>query len=198
MMKNSFDQELNYEINQLVLNRLINNIAKLEKIGGAYGLLKIAQPNWILNLLIKQLDNTNNPPIYRSISYQEYQYKILLTQELHQGLVIETHKIKINNPSFLVITVDGRYSKIRDYRLINQLTQSVHFKMEGVLELSKLMEIGDYATTPDIKDAFLHIRVSPSLQPYLGFKFKMRSYTYAVLSFQYARPASFRLSTNLH
>ncbi|KAA6370599.1 MAG: hypothetical protein EZS28_033873, partial [Streblomastix strix] len=49
------------------------------------------------------------------------------------------------------------------------------------------MEKGDYATTLDIKDAFLHIRVSPTLQPYFVFMFKMRSYTYAALPFGYKR-----------
>ncbi|KAA6386608.1 MAG: hypothetical protein EZS28_017864 [Streblomastix strix] len=186
-MKDSFDQELNQEDNELVPNRLINRIGKWEEIGGAHRVLKGAQPNWISNHLIKQLYNTNKSPIFRSTPYQEQEYNNQLFQELHQGVVIETNQIKIYNPSFIVMRPDGRYRKILDCRLINQLTKSVHFKIKGVLELSKLMEKGDYATTLDIKDAFLNIRVSPTLQPYFGFMFRIRSYTYAALPFGYKR-----------
>ncbi|KAA6397130.1 MAG: hypothetical protein EZS28_007340 [Streblomastix strix] len=186
-MKNNFDQELNQDSNELVPNRLINRIGKWEEIGGAYRVLKGAQPNWISNHQIQQLNNSNNPPIFKSTPYQEQEYNNQLIQELNQGVVIETNQIKIYNPSFLTKRADGRYRKILDCRLINYLTKSVHFKMAGVVELAKLMEKGDYATTLDIQDAFLHIRVSPRLQPYLGFMFKMKSFAYAALPFGYER-----------
>ncbi|KAA6357215.1 MAG: hypothetical protein EZS28_047257, partial [Streblomastix strix] len=187
MTKNNFDQELNQDNNELAPNRLINRIGKLEEIGGAYRVLNGAQPNWISNHLIKQLSNSNNPPMFKGSIYQEQEYNNQLTQELNQGIVIESNQIKIYNPSFLTKRADGRYRENIDCRLINQLTKSVHFKMDGVVELAKLMEKGDYATTLDIQDAFLHIRVSPNLQPYLVLMFKMKSITYIALPFGYKR-----------
>ncbi|KAA6394319.1 MAG: hypothetical protein EZS28_010155 [Streblomastix strix] len=186
-MKHNFDQELNQDNNELVPNRLINRIGKWEEIGSAYSVLKGAQPNWISIHQIQKLNNSNNPPIFKSTKYQEQEYNTQLTQELNQGVVVETDQILIQNLSFLTKRADGRYYQKFDCRLINQLTNLVHLKMDGVVELVKLMEKGDYATTLDIIDAFLHIKVSPNLQPYLGFMSKMKSFAYAALSFGYKR-----------
>ncbi|KAA6363186.1 MAG: hypothetical protein EZS28_041288 [Streblomastix strix] len=146
-----------------------------------------AQPSWISKTLLEEFEARNFHPKFRGSTQQHLEYANLLQQELNQGIIIETDKIMIYNPSFLAKRPDVRYRKILDYKQINQLTRVVHFKMDGVIELAQLLDKGDYATTLDIKDAFLHIKVSKALQPYFGFHFLTRSFTYRALSFGYRR-----------
>jgi hypothetical protein len=55
-----------------------------------------------------------------------------------------------------------------DMRKVNQFSVKRHFKMEGIPTLKDLVAENDYSISFDLKDAYNHVPVHPSLQPYLG------------------------------
>jgi hypothetical protein len=59
------------------------------------------------------------------------EYAKQLEKEIKEGIVIETNKIKIFNPTFLVPKSDNKWRKILDCRQINMITKINKFKMEG-------------------------------------------------------------------
>jgi hypothetical protein len=70
-----------------------------------------------------------------------------------------------------------------DMRKINQLGVKRHFRMEGIPMLKDLIAKKDYSISFDLKDAYNHIPVYPSLQPYLGICWKSKTYRYLGMPF---------------
>jgi hypothetical protein len=75
---------------------------------------------------------------------------------------------------------------------VNRAVNGIHFKMEGVREIMDLVEMGDFATVLDLEGAYHHIRVTPELSRYFGFRFKGKDYLCNGLPFGYIQsPAIF-------
>ncbi|KAA6361880.1 MAG: hypothetical protein EZS28_042594 [Streblomastix strix] len=169
--------------NVAVPDRLIARIQQWEKIGGAKNILIGAQPSWITPQAPLLLQSLKQPRQFKGTQEQMIEYQNKLTEELSQGIVKESMKIKVHNPIFLVSRSDDRPRKIIRCRKLNSITQQVHFQMEGIQELKQIIEQWDFATTLDLKNAFHHIKVNQKLQTFFGFKFQNRSYCYVGLPF---------------
>jgi hypothetical protein len=61
--------------------------------------------------------------------------------------------------------------------------KKIHFKMEGIPTLIDLWENNDYAISFDLKEAYNHIPVHPSMRPLLGIKWKNRYFQFKGMPF---------------
>ncbi|KAA6400287.1 MAG: hypothetical protein EZS28_004185 [Streblomastix strix] len=84
---------------------------------------------------------------------------------------------------FLKQTPDGSYRKILDARAFNEQTKKIHFNMISPFDVQHALLKNSYLTPIDIKSAFSHIYIHPSLKPYLIFQVEDRSYIYIGMSF---------------
>jgi ribonuclease HI len=92
---------------------------------------------------------------------------------------IREEEVKWANPTFLVPKAKtGKFRKILDCRALNQELKTTHFKMDSPESVRTLIQEGDWATSLDVKSAFNHVPVHPSLRPYLAFAYGGRFYTY--------------------
>jgi ribonuclease HI len=124
-------------------------------------------------------------PTYNPSTALATQYSSLLAEELEQGVVAEIDPTAVRwaNPTFLVPKKNGKFRKILDCRALNEELRDVPFKMEGPSTVRELARPGDWATSLDIHSAFNHIPVHPSLQPYLTFSFRGKTYGYKAMPF---------------
>jgi hypothetical protein len=74
----------------------------------------------------------------------------------------------INNIHLVPRPHSDKVRLVVDMRKLNLLCEKRHFKMEGIPTLKDLIAPKDYAISFDLKDAYNHIPVHPSLQPFLG------------------------------
>jgi hypothetical protein len=102
------------------------------------------------------------------------QYRKLLNEELSEGIVVPVpdNYVKWWNPTFLVPKKNGEYRKVLNCRKLNSKMKDLHFKMEEVKTVKDVILQGDYAVSIDIKSAYNHVSVHPSLRPYLCFLFQ--------------------------
>ncbi|KAA6360405.1 MAG: putative Transposon Tf2-9 polyprotein, partial [Streblomastix strix] len=114
-----------------------------------------------------------------------HQYMKLLQEEINQKVIIQVnpHHIKLYSPTFCIPKRDGSYRKILDARNLNTETKRIHFKMISSQDVQFAIQQNDFLTSLDIKSAFNHITVHPSLQPYLGFQVANASYVYIGMPF---------------
>ncbi|KAA6387792.1 MAG: hypothetical protein EZS28_016685 [Streblomastix strix] len=77
----------------------------------------------------------------------------------------------------------GKWRKVLDCRLLNRVSQPVHFTMENVSSVMESIQLGDFATQLDIEKAYHHVKVSKELQKYFGFRFRGKAFTYVGLQF---------------
>ncbi|KAA6402542.1 MAG: putative reverse transcriptase, partial [Streblomastix strix] len=135
--------------------------------------------------------NENSKQILKNISHltqpQGYllQFHLLLQEEIRQKIVIYVNPlyVKLFSPTFCIPKRDGSYRKILDARVINELIKKIHFKMISPFDVQQALLKDSYLTSSDIKSAFNHITVHPSLQPYLGFQVEDRSFVYIGMPF---------------
>jgi hypothetical protein len=59
--------------------------------------------------------------------------------------------------------------------------------MEDTNTVMQVMKQADYTTHLDLEKAYHHIKLSPELQKYMGFKFMGRAYVYVGMPFGWNR-----------
>ncbi|KAA6363551.1 MAG: hypothetical protein EZS28_040921, partial [Streblomastix strix] len=98
-------------------------------------------------------------------------YHSLLHEEIKEGIVEEVPNSEVNLHiySYCVPKHSGDYRKVLDSRLINNETLKKHFKMLSVRTVSEAISKDCWLAPLDIKSAYSHIRVHPSLSPFMGF-----------------------------
>ena len=72
---------------------------------------------------------------------------------------------------------------ILDLRGLNRHLRKVGFKMLTCQSLLKTVRQGDWFTSIDIKDAFLHVPIYPPHRKFLRFAFEGEIFQYTVLPF---------------
>ena len=78
-------------------------------------------------------------------------------------------------------TTDRR--PIIDLSALNKLLRKVTFKMEDLGKVAKSLSPGRWAVKLDLKDAYLHIRLSLEVIKYFGFALGERIFAFLVLPF---------------
>jgi hypothetical protein len=76
------------------------------------------------------------------------------------------------NPTHLVPKANGDMRLVMDMTKVNRFMKQIKFKMEGVSTLTDLISKNDYAISFDLKDAYNHVPVHPSMHPLLGLAWR--------------------------
>ncbi|KAA6396061.1 MAG: hypothetical protein EZS28_008412 [Streblomastix strix] len=84
-------------------------------------------------------------------------------------------------------------TKVVDCHLLNEHLQTERFKMEDLQLLKEVICKEDQTIQIDLASVYHHIPVSKNLKQYLGFKFKRKSYDYAIMRFAHTHvPLTFQ------
>jgi hypothetical protein len=109
---------------------------------------------------------------------EEVEFNKLLKEEIDQGIVIvvpDSFPAYVS-PVHIVPKKDG-WRKVWDGREVNAEQVDIHFRMEGPETVQRLMRRGDWMTSIDLKSAFNHLTVHPSMRPFLCFRYSGKSYS---------------------
>lgn len=77
----------------------------------------------------------------------------------------------------------GKWRLITDLRAINQYIEAPKFQYEGISYLKNIVKPKDQFITWDLNSGFHHVNIHPSLQSYLGIKWRNNYYVWTVLPF---------------
>lgn len=77
----------------------------------------------------------------------------------------------------------GDLRPVLNLKPLNVFLPERHFKMEAIRQVSTLINKGDYLTSVDLQDAFLHVLIHPSHRKYLQFHWKGHQFQFRVLPF---------------
>ena len=88
---------------------------------------------------------------------------------------------EIISPTFLKEKPDGSFRFILNLKKLNENITKIHFKMETIMSILKLVTPLTYFTKIDLKDAYYTIPVSPSHQKYLKFANNQDLYKFTCL-----------------
>ena len=88
---------------------------------------------------------------------------------------------EIISATFLKEKPDGRFRFILNLKKLNGNITKIHFKMETIMSILKLVTPLTYFTKIDLKDAYYTIPVSPSHQKYLKFANNQDLYKFTCL-----------------
>ena len=84
------------------------------------------------------------------------------------------------SPVFSVPKSDGNIRLILNLKEFNKYVRYVHFKMETIHSILKLVTPGCWMASIDLKDAYCSVKIHPSHQKYLKFKYNDVLYNYTV------------------
>ena len=77
----------------------------------------------------------------------------------------------------------GGWRPVHNLKCLNKYLEVPHFKMETNKSILTAIQVGDWAVSLDLRDAYLHIPIHPAYRKYLRFHFKGTSYQFRVLPF---------------
>ncbi|KAA6389375.1 MAG: hypothetical protein EZS28_015098 [Streblomastix strix] len=89
---------------------------------------------------------------------------------------IKTSIINVPQPA-------NKQIKNLDFRQVLAITNLIKFKMEGSEFIKQILKKLDFATIPDLENAFLHVKDSKNLLPYFDFTLQGRLFKYSGLPF---------------
>ncbi|KAG1283530.1 hypothetical protein G6F66_010889 [Rhizopus arrhizus] len=84
---------------------------------------------------------------------------------------------------FTIPKKTGGCRPVFNLRTLNQYVDCPHFKMETIQQVSLMVQPGDYMTSIDLSDTFLHLSVHPEHRPYLRFHWKGSAYQFKTTPF---------------
>jgi hypothetical protein len=118
-------------------------------------------------------------PLLESIFDQKIQ------ELVHQETIVLAtwEELRWVNRCNLVPKSNGDMRLVVDMRLVNRLMKHINFKMEGVRTLQQLWEKDDFAIAYDLKEAYNHVPVHPSLQPIFKLAWQGQLYKYVGMPF---------------
>ena len=104
-----------------------------------------------------------------------------LSELVNQG-VVEQGEVKLYHKFFVIPKKDGQWRPILPLVDLNPELDKKYFKVENLIDLSKILMQGDYGIIIDIKGAFNHLPMAPSARKLLGFMINGVPYRYKVAS----------------
>ena len=87
------------------------------------------------------------------------------------------------SPLFVVPKRDGGSRPVFNLRRLNNYLIAPHFKMETMTQVLRLVQPGDYMTSLDLSDAFLHVPIHPQSRKYLRFRWHQKTYQFKTAPF---------------
>lgn len=113
----------------------------------------------------------------------EHVRELLEKRAIRQVFGAEEIRAGFTSPLLLVRKKQGKFRPCLDLRHLNNFVPHQKFKMEGLKHLREMIQEGDFLTSIDLKDGYLHVPVSPKSQKYLQFSWKNRFYRFVCLPF---------------
>ena len=150
---------------------------------------------WVLRTIAKgyKLQFSTPPPLTPLILYSQSvgETTLILRDEISSLLLKGAIEIVPRGQStlgfyskyFVVKKKGGGMRPILDLRGLNVHLRKISFRMLTCESLLKTVRQGDWFTSIDIKDAFLHIPIYPPHRKFLRFAFEGVLYQYTVLPF---------------
>ena len=106
---------------------------------------------------------------------------------LKKGTVYEISRRRadggITSPLLLVKKKSGELRPCLDLRYVNKCLPYTKFKMENLQNVRQMVQPGDFMTSIDLKDGYLHTPVAHESQNLLQFKLRNRFYRFNSLPF---------------
>jgi hypothetical protein len=84
---------------------------------------------------------------------------------------------------FTVQKKSGKFRPVIDLKLLNQHVICTHFKMESDLTVLRQLQVGDWAASIDLSDAYLHLPIHQDSRRYLRFCIQGKIYQFRALCF---------------
>ena len=84
---------------------------------------------------------------------------------------------------FLAPKKGGKWRPILNLRPLNRSVRPTHFRMETLHTILPLLQVGWWATSVDLTDAYLHIPVHPNDRKFLTFELEGKAYAFQALPF---------------
>lgn len=84
---------------------------------------------------------------------------------------------------FTIVKKTGDLRPVLNLRPLNQFVNQESFKMESTKLVCSMIQKNDYLTSIDLKDAFLHVLITPSQRKYLQFQWKDKIFQFRTLPF---------------
>jgi hypothetical protein len=121
----------------------------------------------------------------------------LPSHRLFQDLMLQVEKLldkqaieEVSSPGagfysrlFLAPKKNGEWRPVLDLSPLNLFITPPHFKMETAQSIMQALRIGDWATSIDLKDAFLHIPIALRHRKFLRFRVGKRHFQFRSLPF---------------
>ena len=79
---------------------------------------------------------------------------------------------------FLAPKKGGKWRPILNLRPLNRSVRPTHFRMETLHTILPLLQVGWWATSVDLTDAYLHIPVHPNDRKFLTFELEGKAYAF--------------------
>jgi hypothetical protein len=105
-----------------------------------------------------------------------------LKEALEQGYV-EPGPAKLYHPIFAVPKASGGWRVVIDLRALNAFQACKKFKLPSIDDVAHIAPSHAWAGKIDLRDFFHHLEYAPSHRQLVGFKWRGRSYRYAVMTF---------------
>jgi Reverse transcriptase (RNA-dependent DNA polymerase)/DNA N-6-adenine-methyltransferase (Dam) len=96
---------------------------------------------------------------------------------------VSPHSYGFRSQLFTIPKKTGERRPVLNLRPLNKYVPRKHFKMESLKMACTLINRGDYLTSIDLADAFLHVLVHQSSRRYLQFAWDGRLFQFRVLPF---------------
>ena len=97
-----------------------------------------------------------------------------LKEMLKKGAIMRTQPAQGEFLSnlFLVRKKDGDYCPVINLKMLNQFIPFLHFKMEGLSQLKRIIQEGDWMCKLDLKDAFFSVPLDRNSRKFVRFQWK--------------------------
>ena len=87
------------------------------------------------------------------------------------------------SPVFVVKKKTGDFRLIFNLRILNGFIHMKRFKMDTIRHVREALRQGEWTTSLDLKDAYLHVPVHPAFRKYLRFMHRGVAYHFVALPF---------------
>ena len=156
----------------------------------------VTADQWVLNTVScgYRLEFTSSPPLGLSLRITPTprdQSKARTLREEIEDLLAKDAIDRVADPSsllfsshfFLAPKKEGTWRPIINLRPLNRYIRPQRFRMDTLALILSQLQPGRWATSLDLKDAYLHVPVHRDHRPWLGFIFEGQAYQFRSLPF---------------
>lgn len=179
-----------YQVNILCQNQEI-------PVGGRLGHFwqnweKITNGNWVLQIVkegykLEFIEKIPHTGIRQTnVSAKELKTLLIEVDQLFGKSAIENVPVKerledFYSTFFLVPKKTGDLRPVIILKPLNNFLQKKHFKMDSLNSVLNLVQIGDWAFSLDLKDAYFHVPIHKTHKQFLRFCVNNQCYQFRVL-----------------